>query len=137
MISVRIDFCSAKEKQFPKMFSFKNEKYVISKCYSSTNFWEIFSQKWRGNLALQHQGLRFCKFCFFRKWNVLQNLVSFFSRKSKIWKIGDLGVVELDFLIIFAKKFFKNLLIWRGSSIFENYVFFRKIFLLLLPDFQY
>ena len=40
----------------------------------------------------------------------------FFTKKSKICKIGDLGVVELDFLFIFAKK---NLLTWRRSSVLK------------------
>ena len=43
----------------------------------------------------------------------------FIHEKSKICKIGDLGVVELDFLFVVAKKFLKNLLIWRRSSILK------------------
>ena len=40
-------------------------------------------------------------------------------KKNQICKIGDLGVVELDSLFIFAKKFLKNLLTWRRSSILK------------------
>ena len=50
----------------------------------------------------------------------------FSRKKSKICKIGDFGVVELHFLFIFAKKFLKNLLIWRRSSILKITCFSEK-----------
>ena len=50
----------------------------------------------------------------------------FSHEKSKICKIRDLGVVELEFLFIFAKKFLKNLLIWRRSSILKITYFSEK-----------
>ena len=63
---------------------------------------------------------------FFVKKIVLSFEGHFIHEKSKICKIRDLGVVELGFLYVFAKKFLKNLLTWQRSSILKITCFSEK-----------